>query len=266
MDVRRERVKTFAKMAGQAAMPLGVLRAVEARRLFRARGYSDVTLKSALHAYMARVHLLPAEIDLRRALVVDIGANEGAFSAGVLTIAPSAEIIAAEPGPAPRARLEARLGNLPNVRILDVAVSDQSGVATFHLTAHDHNSSLHAPRSEMQDTVDAGWAPAGEVQVRTVTLDELVADRAVDVLKIDVQGSEMDVLRGGDRTLAEARAVLLEMNFASQYEGDATFNTLHAEMDRRGYSLVNVSPTLTTPAGAALFIDGCYVRPGTSAT
>jgi FkbM family methyltransferase len=240
---------------------MGAVQALEARRLFRARGYTDVTLKSALHAWMARVHLLPADVDLRHGLVVDIGANEGAFSAGVLAVAPEAEIIAAEPGPAPRSRMQARLGALPNVTILDVAVSAASGTATLHLTAHDHNASLHAPRPEMREVVDRGWAPAGELEVRTLTLDELVDGRSVDVLKIDVQGSEMDVLRGGDATLARTRSVLIEMNFFSQYEGDATFTDLHAEMERRGFSLVNVSPPVTTPDGTATFIDGCYVRP-----
>jgi FkbM family methyltransferase len=258
--VSGERVTGLLKLAGQAMMPVGALRAVEARRLFRARGYRHVGLRSALTAWMARVHLLPAEIDLRQALVVDIGANEGAFSAGVLAVAPSAHIIAAEPGPGPRARMQARLGALHNVEILDVAVSTTSGTAAFHLTAHDHNSSLHAPRREMHTTIDPGWEPVGEIQVPTITLDDLVRERTVDVLKIDVQGSELEVLLGGDATLARARSVLLEMNFFSQYEGDATFGVLHAEMERRGFSLVNVSPTLTTPDGTAIFIDGCYAR------
>lgn len=248
-----------ARLAATLAVPVGLMRAREAQRVFRARGY-DVSLRSALEAWLMRVHLLPAGIDLRGGLVLDIGANEGAFSGAVLAVAPDASIIAAEPAPDPRARLQRRLGALPNVQILDVAVSGASGSATFHLTAHDHNSSLHAPRAEMQQTVDQGWLPAGEIQVRTMTLDELVGDRTVDVLKIDVQGSEMDVLRGGDAALSRARSVLLEMNFLSQYEGDATFNTLHAEMDRRGFSLVNVSPTMSTPDGTAIFIDGCYAR------
>lgn len=243
-------------------MPIGAVRAVEAQRLFRARGYDDVSLKTALHAWMARVHLLPADIDLRRAVVFDIGANEGAFTGGVLAIAPQAQIIAAEPGPAPRARMQARFGALPNVEILDVAVAATSGTATFHLRAHDHNSSLRTAREEMTTVIDAGWKAAGDLQVRTVTLDELVGERPVDVVKIDVQGSEMDVLRGGEATLARATAVLLEMNFFSQYHGDDTFNPLHAEMDRLGFSLVNVSPTLTTPDGTATFIDGCYTRRG----
>lgn len=260
MDPRLERLTGIARLAGHAAMPIGALRALEARRLFHARGYTTVTLKSALEAWMARVHLLPADLDLRSAVVVDIGANEGAFTAGVLAVAPEAEIIAAEPGPAPRARMQARLGTLPNVEILDVAVAAVSGTATLHLGTHDHNSSLLEPRPQMMTTIDPGWAPAGELKVRTVTLDEMVGERRVDVLKIDVQGSELDVLEGGPATLAQARAVILEMNFFSQYEGDATFSTLHAEMDRRGFSLVNVSPTLTTPDGTAIFIDGCYAR------
>ncbi len=242
-------------------MPIGVVHARSAYRLFRSRGY-DVTLRSALEAWMMRIHLLPAEIDLRQALVVDIGANEGAFSGALLGVAPQANVIAVEPGPQPRAWLQNRLGARPNVEILDVAVSDTSGTATFHLTAHDHNSSLHTPRPEMQTTIDAGWESAGDIEVRTLTLDDLVGDRSVDVLKIDVQGAEMDVLRGGAEALSRTRAVLLEMNFFSQYEGDATFNTLHAEMDRHGFSLVNVSPTLTRPDGTAIFIDGCYVRSG----
>lgn len=259
MAVRPQQIVGLARLAGQAAMPVGLLRALEARRLFQARGY-EVTLRSAVEAWMMRVHLLPADIDLRRAFVVDIGANEGKFSGAVLGVAPQAEIIAAEPSPGPRARMQARLGALPNVSIRDVAVSDASGTATFHLTAHDHNSSLHAPVAEMQSTMGPGWAISGDIEVRTVTLDELVGDRPVDVLKIDVQGSETDVLRGGDATLARTRSVLLELNLMAQYQGAATFNALHAEMDRRGFSLVNVSPTLTTADGTAIFVDGCYVR------
>ena len=78
---------------------------------------------------MMRVHLIPASIDLRNAFVVDIGANEGAFSGAVLAVAPQAEILVVEPRPPPRARLHARLGGRPNVTIVDAAVSHRSGTA-----------------------------------------------------------------------------------------------------------------------------------------
>ncbi|MEA2332379.1 MAG: hypothetical protein QOH58_2517 [Thermoleophilaceae bacterium] len=249
-----------ARMAGHAALPIGVVRGLEARRMFRARGLNDVTLRTAFEAWLARIHLLPADIDLRNAAVVDIGANEGLFSAGFLGIAPNARIVAVEPGPAPRERLRARIGGRPNVEILDAAVARASGSATFNLTAHDHNSSLRAPLAGSQEAIGGGWDVVEQVDVPTLSLDDLVGDREVDVLKIDVQGAELDVLQGGQRALTRTRAVLLEMNFFSQYDGDATFDTLHAEMTRAGFELVNVSAPLTTPDGTAIFIDGCYAR------
>lgn len=261
MNPGRERLRGIAALAGAAVTPAGLLRARETRRLFHERGYTNVTLKSALRAWIARVHLVPADIDLRQALVVDIGANHGLFSAGVLAVAPQARITAVEPHPAARAQLTERFGPLPNVEILDVAVAATSGTATFHLAIKDELSSLRAVSPERLGDDYWGWAPAGELKVRTVTLDELVGDRTVDVLKVDVQGAERDVLLGGEATLARARSVLLEMTFFPQYEGDATFNDLHAEMARRGFSLVNVSPTHTTPDGTAIFIDACYARP-----
>ena len=258
--MRVERLEDLVQLAVRGLVPAGVAHAVAARRTFRNRGYSDATLQAAWRASVARVDLIPANIDLRRACVVDIGANEGTFSAGVLGLAPAASIIAAEPNPGPRSRLQARLGAMTNVEIRDVAVSSAAGTATFYLTAHDHNSSLKQPLRDTHEVIDAGWDPRGEISVATVTLDELVGNRIADVVKIDVQGAEMDVLAGGDRTLANARCVLMELNLIPQYAGDATFNVLHAEMDRRGFALVNVSPPSHTRDGTAIFIDGCYAR------
>jgi FkbM family methyltransferase len=253
---RAAQLRTLAR----AALPIAATRALEARRLFRERGLADVSLRSAFQAWLARVHLLPADLDLRHATVVDIGANEGAFSAGLLAIAPEAHVIAVEPGPAPLERLRARLGGYPNVEIRAAAVARESGTAAFHLTGHDHGSSLRRPLSESRAVIGAGAEVVETIEVPTLSLDDLVGDRTVDVLKIDVQGSELDVLRGGREALGRTRAVLLEMNFFSQYEGDATFDTLHSEMSGLGFELINVSPPLTKPDGTAIFIDGCYAR------
>ena len=81
----------------------------------------------------------------------------------------------------------------------------------------------------MQVTIDSRWLLAGDIEVRTVPLDELAGAR-----RSTFRG-EMDVLSSGDRALAQAKAVLFEMNFISKYDGDAKFNTLHPEMDRWGF-------------------------------
>jgi FkbM family methyltransferase len=244
----------------RAVLPLGFVRASEARRIFRNRGLERVSLRSAAAASLAGLQLLPADLDLREAFVVDLGANEGDFSAAVLGLAPEARILAVEPGAGPRDRLERRLGSQPNVEISPVAVAGQTGTATFRVTAHDHNASLLQPRPESQDAIGGGWEVLREVEVPTVTLDDLVSERSIDVLKLDVQGAELEVIGGGQTTLARTRVVLLEMNLFSQYEGDATFDVLHSEMSSLGFDLVNVATPVTTANGTPPFIDGCYAR------
>ena len=253
-------VRALSGHLARAVLPLGLVRASEARRIFRSRGLEGVSLRAAAAAWLAGLQLLPADLDLREAFVVDLGANEGDFSGALLGIAPGARILAVEPGPQPRERLRRRLGSNANVEIREVAVAGQRGTATFRLTTHDHNSSLLRPRPESQDAIGGGWEVLSEIEVPTMTLDDLVGDRAVDVLKLDVQGAEMEVIGGGRRVLARTRAVLLEMNLFSQYEGDATFDALHSQMTELGFELVNVSTPVTTKDGTPTFIDGCYAR------
>lgn len=253
-------VRALSGHLARAALPLGLVRASEARRVFRNRGLTHTTRRAAAAAWLAGLQLLPADLDLLRAFVVDLGANEGDFSSAVLGLAPDARIVAVEPGPAPRERLEHRLGSRPNVEIRPVAVAGRSGTATFRLTAHDHNASLLRPRPESKEAIGGGWEVVREIEVPTVTLDELVGEQSVDVLKLDVQGAELEVIGGGGQTLARTRAVLLEMNLFSQYEGDATFDALHDEMRGLGFELVNVAAPVTTADGTPPFVDGCYAR------
>lgn len=245
---------------GRAVLPLGLVRASEARRIFRNRGMERTSLRAAAAAWLAGLQLLPADLDLRRAFVVDLGANEGDFSDAVLGLAPDAQILAVEPGPAPRERLERRLGSRPNVEIRPAAVAGRTGTATFRITAHDHNASLLPPRPESQEAIGGGWEVVREIEVPTITLDELAGERTIDVLKLDVQGAELEVIGGGRQALTRTQAVLLEMNLFSQYEGDATFDVLHAEMKGLGFELVNVAAPVTTADGTPPFVDGCYAR------
>jgi FkbM family methyltransferase len=244
----------------RAVLPLGLVRANEARRIFRNRGLEHTSRRAAAAAWLAGLQLLPADLDLRRAFVLDLGANEGDFCAAVLGLAPEARVLAVEPGPEPRRRLERRVGSRPNVEIRPVAVAGETGTATFRLTEHDHNSSLLAPRPESQDAIGGGWGVIREIEVPTTTLDDLAGDQSIDVLKLDVQGAELDVIGGGKRALGRTRAVLLEMNLFSQYEGDATFDVLHSEMRDLGFELVNLMAPVTTADGTPPFVDGCYAR------
>jgi FkbM family methyltransferase len=214
-------------------------------------------------ARSANVDALPPWVDPRSGVLVDVGANEGNWTGDVLRIFPGAEVIAAEPGPEPRAVLEERFANHPNVRIDPRAVSDKTGTAAFHITNWSVFSSLLAPTATLHELYGATEASTEEVetvQVDTVTLDELVGDRHVSILKLDVQGGELAVLGGGREALKRTDCVLVEILFVEHYEGDTTFAGIHAAMIEQGFQLMDISNLYREGDGPALWADALYAR------
>ena len=130
-----------------------------------------------------------------RPKVIDAGANVGMFSLHVLWRRPLARVTAVEPGATNLMYLERNL-DVPGraIEIRPVALSGQTGTARL---VGDTSDSLRLVQSE-----------GGGKTVRTAVLSELLV-APVDLLKIDVEGSELDVLRGaGDRLQIVERVVL----------------------------------------------------------
>ncbi len=74
-----------------------------------------------------------------------------------------------------------------------------------------------------------------EVPVQTHRLDDLEEVPAIDLLKIDVQGAELDVFRGGRQKLSNAAAVITEVAFMPLYEGQPLFDEQMAELRAQGF-------------------------------
>lgn len=232
-----------------------------ALRFARRYGVSPLAYTDARNA---NLDMLPPWVDPRSGVFVDIGANEGSWTAEVLRIFPAVEVIAAEPACEPRAVLEARFADRANVLIDPRAVSDRTGTAAFHITRMSEFSSLLAPAGSLHELYSASWSPTEEIdatQVDTVTLDELVGDQHVSVLKLDVQGGELAVINGGREVLKHTDCVLIEIVFVSHYEGDTTFPGIHTAMAEQGFQLMDISRPFRDGDGPALWADACYARP-----
>jgi FkbM family methyltransferase len=235
-----------------------------AARFAKRYGVGLLAYPSALDA---NLDMLPPWVDPRSGVVVDLGANEGNWTNSVLRVFPQTEVIAAEPGAEPRAALEARFADRPNVLIDPRAVSDKAGTAAFHVASWSVFSSLLSPTPGLHELYGTTSPPTEEVdtvQVETVTLDQLVGDRHVSILKLDVQGGELAVLEGGGEALTRTDCILVEMLFVAHYEGDTTFGGLHAAMIERGFQLMDISRPFREGQGPALWADACYARPPAS--
>ena len=142
---------------------------------------------------------------------VDIGANVGVFSALVGTRIPDVRITAMEPFPPVRADLEANLAlNELDVSVVGSAVSDTEGEATFEVLDRDVLNRLTPSTSDSGPGGggDLGPGPGGGggtrgITVPVTTLDTLVGGDPPALVKIDVEGAELSVMRGAAQLLVQ---------------------------------------------------------------
>jgi FkbM family methyltransferase len=167
-------------------------------------------------------------------------------------------VLAFEPAPGPRTELERRFADDARVAIDSHALSDRGGAAELNVMAKSVFSSLLPIRRDAADMYGADTSVVSQARVETARLDDLVAE-PVRLLKIDVQGNEMALLAGAERTLAQTDSVLIELMLVSQYEGDATFFDLHPRMLELGFMLRDLG-TVAVGNSRAMWMDGCYVR------
>jgi FkbM family methyltransferase len=140
-------------------------------------------------------------------VIVDVGAHSGLFAAFAVERAPAAMVTCIEPDPQMAGIIERNLSG-SKWRLVQAAASAEKGTSKFFRSAKSTQTS-----SLLKDAVLTFDQSPEELTVQTVTLDEVCADLDhVDVLKIDVQGSEASVLRGAADTLARTRTVLIEVS------------------------------------------------------
>jgi FkbM family methyltransferase len=145
--------------------------------------------------------------------VVDVGANVGLFTWRVQTLRPRARVLALEPEADNYERLEAVFASL-GVRgqARRQACGRSPGTATLFL----RNSVTHSLDPGWHTDLDRG---AGTETVEVVTLDAACAEagfRQIDLLKVDVEGAEVEVLAGATEVLAHTRHVVLEYHSAER--------------------------------------------------
>jgi FkbM family methyltransferase len=172
---------------------------------------------------------------------VDIGGNQGQSIESIRLIVPDARIVSFEPNPALNRRLAARYGGDHRITIRSLGLGAQAGTLTLHVPSYrgfvyDGLSSLdrEAARTWInQDTVF--FFRPGSLTIETFdcpieTLDAQHLDPLF--IKIDVQGTEYDVVRGGLETIRRYEPVLL----VEDYHSDPRLVALMTELGYGAYA------------------------------
>ena len=142
-------------------------------------------------------------------VVLDVGANIGAWTEEALRALPQASIHAFEPSEAAFAALSSALGADARVTLHRFALSDSNGQATLY--ANDPGSGIGSLTKRRLDHIGVEMSHEETIPTRTLESWSSAAGLGgADVLKLDVEGHELDVIRGAGRMLDEVRVLQFE--------------------------------------------------------
>lgn len=238
-----------------AGIRLARVRTVKLARLATNREYRRA-LKSGVAASVehSQVPFTPGI-----ATVIDLGASRGQFALFAANRFPDARIISFEPQPGPMSELRQLLGE--RVETMPVAIGSEPGSATMNISASDDSSSL-LEIGEDQQKVFPGTGKTGTIEVEVTTLDAAIPE-PVDrpcLLKIDVQGLELEALKGAPAILAQVDEALVECSFVELYEGQAMADEVIALMLETGLRLAGVYGPTTDSNGRMVQADFFFRR------
>ncbi len=203
-------------------------------------GYAQGMRWKRMHAYVNGYWIGHYELEVQTAIVrilgpgdgfLDVGANAGFFSmVAIKRVGPQGWVVAVDPDPfnCDSLRAQVALNDLKNCTVLQQAVADQAGTLKFAF-ASGGDSTGHL--------ADAGAANA--MDVSATTLDAICeAHGKPKLIKVDVEGAEVLVLRGAKNTIETIRpAWLLEIH------ADELGREVRRILSAAGYHFTEISGT-----------------------
>ena len=176
---------------------------------------------------------------------VDVGASWGLFTYHLARrVGPSGQVYSFEPHPSNAPMLSRLAAARPHVHVTAVAVSDVAGRA--ELCVPEQQGRLVTAQASLAHGFDGQGVDVQSTAVTTVRLDDAIPSGAeVDFVKIDVEGHEMAVLRGGSAMLRRCRpAILIEIE---QRHISFPIAEVFTQIEDLGYQLFAITESALRP-------------------
>lgn len=196
--------------------------------------------------------------------ILDVGANLGQTASHYRSVFPEADIVCFEPFPESMQVLQQTHAGDHKVHPVPMAVGRESGTATFHVNQMSGTNSLFPRPSSSRRYYEAKSAPVTTIEVRVTTLDTFLREQnlsSVDILKFDIQGGELNALRGAQSTLESGGFALIytEAFFVPHYEGAPVFHEISSFLNEFGYTLFDLYDLKKARNGQLRFCDALFV-------
>ncbi len=196
--------------------------------------------------------------------VLDIGANNGQFAEFIHSVFPNAEIHSFEPIPECFKKLTDISKNINNIIPYNFAIGSENKESTFFLNDFMASSSfLQVGDSHKKNF--PGTANTREIKVNKKTLDNVISGINIIVpvlLKIDVQGYEMEVFHGASAFFENFKGLLLvETSIIKLYDNEPNFDEIYSHLKKYNFEYLGNLDQMYSPIdGKILQVDALFQK------
>jgi len=165
--------------------------------------------------------------------------------------------MAFEPLKGPAARYLKVFEGDTRAKLHPFAAGSEAAKADIHVAAKADSSSL-LPISDLQTELHPGTEEVGTESIEVRRLDDVLTPESLTgpiFIKIDVQGYELEALRGMPKLLAAAAAVYIEVSFVPLYTGQPLASAIIDHMHSAGFEITGVDNLTFSPAGTTVQAD-----------
>jgi FkbM family methyltransferase len=168
--------------------------------------------------------------------IIDVGANLGWYTCiGAVLSEGTVWSLEMDPENVQRLRKNVQLNEVDNVEIIHAAADEEKGIVSYERNSGAAEFKIEQGNGESHETVD----------VEATTIDRvLMPSGEVDLMKIDVEGAELRVLRGAVRTLETMKPkIILEVHPSRLFDQEGSIEELIEIMSGIGYDIYEVAST-----------------------
>ncbi len=202
-------------------------------------------------------------------LVFDVGANRGQFAEDLYKSGYTGRCLSFEPIPNVYHVLRDKAAHDESWDVYNCALGKNSGTRKLHVTKQDASSSFYTVNERYGDMYSNVLTESEAIDVSVKTIDEIFQENNVEnnrtFLKIDVQGAEMDVLEGSERSIKSFYGIQIEVSLSSIYDDSPLIEDIIKWVRAKGFKPVFIKPGFKNPENWIYYdADVLFVNTDTS--
>ncbi len=198
-------------------------------------------------------------------IIFEMGANDCSDTIAFSNIFPTAHVYAFECNPTTLPICKNKIRDKKNITLTEKAVTEKEGSIKFFKTVGNGTSDgniNHGASSIFEANKDIGKYNQEQIVVQATTIKRVCVDNninQIDLLWMDMQGSELNALKGAGDFIKNIKVINTEVEFFFEYKDQPLFKDVKKYLNKNGFRLYTFS-TMGKIAGDAVFINTNIIK------